>query len=336
MKRTFTINLNGIVFNIDDDAYTLLQSYLNDISTHLQKEESKEVLKDVEARIAELFTEKLGNTKNVVEIEIVKSIIDILGTPNQFSEEEGEQPEMPREEKMHWARRRFYRDPDHAVMGGVAAGLSAYFNIDVVFVRILLVIFLFLGFGSLIPVYLLVWLITPAAVSVSQKCEMQGEPITLKKIKNEAENAKKYVESDEFKKHSKEVGNRLLDVVQWIFKILCVIVGAWFIFVGIIVIIALIYAFMVLLLNPDMLAMQHYSIGFLAERSGLELSLFFSSLFLLVGIPVVSIAYSTYQVLNPNLSKPKHFGWVAFSFWLIGLLILVALVLKWVYWIGIF
>ncbi len=60
MKKTLTINLNNTVFHIDDDAYELLQSYLAEVSHHFKSETEKaDIMSDIEARIAELFSEKM-------------------------------------------------------------------------------------------------------------------------------------------------------------------------------------------------------------------------------------------------------------------------------------
>ena len=80
MKKTLTVNLNNIVFHIDDDAYEMLQTYLADVARHLSEDEKKEVMNDIEARVAELFTERLQRNKNVVNIEDVEEI------HNEFSE----------------------------------------------------------------------------------------------------------------------------------------------------------------------------------------------------------------------------------------------------------
>ena len=93
MKKTLTINLNNIVFHIDDDAYEMLQTYLNDVERHLSEDEKKEVMNDIESRVAELFNERLQKNKNVVNIEDVEEIINILGKPSQFSEEEENEKE---------------------------------------------------------------------------------------------------------------------------------------------------------------------------------------------------------------------------------------------------
>ena len=126
MKKTLTVNLNNIVFHIDDDAYEMLQTYLADVEKHLSEDERKEVMVDIEARVAELFTERLQRTKNVVNLEDVEEIINILGKPSQYgvTEEEAENQQSNRTERKR--ARRFYRDQDRAVLGGVAAGLASF------------------------------------------------------------------------------------------------------------------------------------------------------------------------------------------------------------------
>ena len=77
MKKTLTVNLNNIVFHIDDDAYEMLQTYLFEIADHFKSdEERKEIMNDIEARIAELFNEKLQKNKNA-HIRIVLRILII-------------------------------------------------------------------------------------------------------------------------------------------------------------------------------------------------------------------------------------------------------------------
>ena len=79
MKKTLTVNLNNVVFHIDDDAYELLQNYLSAVEKQLSEDERKEVMSDIEARVAELFTERLQRNKNVVNKEDVEQIIEVLG-----------------------------------------------------------------------------------------------------------------------------------------------------------------------------------------------------------------------------------------------------------------
>ena len=155
MKKTLTVNLNNIVFHIDDDAYEMLQTYLADVARHLSEDEKKEVMNDIEARVAELFTERLQRNKNVVNIEDVEEIIKILGKPSQYADEDENDADASYSKSEKKRARRFFRDPENAVLGGVGAGIAAYFTIDVTWVRIVLVILALISAGYMIPIYIL-------------------------------------------------------------------------------------------------------------------------------------------------------------------------------------
>lgn len=88
MKKTLTVNLNGLVFTIDEDAYEKLQHYLQDVNDHFKEEDDAEIISDIETRIAEIFTERLNKNRNVVTIDDVDFIISTLGNPDQFDEDE--------------------------------------------------------------------------------------------------------------------------------------------------------------------------------------------------------------------------------------------------------
>ena len=88
MKKTVTINLGGVVFNIDDDACDRLSQYLADIEKRFPEEERAEIIRDIEERMAELLNFKLQN-RNVVEIHDVEEVIEVIGQPEQFDDESG-------------------------------------------------------------------------------------------------------------------------------------------------------------------------------------------------------------------------------------------------------
>ena len=79
--------------------------------------------------------------------------------------------------------KKFYRDPENKVLGGVASGMASYFNLDPGIVRFFWVISLFF-FGTGIIIYILLWAIAPLAKTLTEKMEMQGEPITLSNIES--------------------------------------------------------------------------------------------------------------------------------------------------------
>lgn len=85
MKETRTINLNGLVYHIDYDAYQNLRDYLHDIELRLPQEDRQEVIADIEARIAELLQKALfAKNMQVVNIEIVNSVKMQIGQPSEF------------------------------------------------------------------------------------------------------------------------------------------------------------------------------------------------------------------------------------------------------------
>ncbi len=195
MKRAISINLGGIVFNIDDDAYRELQTYLLQIeSCFSDREESKEIMNDIEVRIAELFNERITDYKKVITSKDVNEIIDVMGGPEQFGETENGSTQKQRERFGPSGYRRMYRDPDNRILGGVCSGMSAYWRIDPIILRILFVI-AFLGFGTGLIIYIILWVVLPEAKTKAQKLEMMGEKVNVSNIgkafKEEFNNVKK-------------------------------------------------------------------------------------------------------------------------------------------------
>ena len=235
MKKTLTINLSGVVFNIDEDAYEILNEYLRKLEIQFSDEDGKEVMRDIEARLAELFGNSLkSGNKNVVTINNVNSVIEQLGTAEEIGCESKSSAFDTKEEKKENRKRyrKFYRDADNKILGGVAAGLAAYLGLDVTITRLIMLLLAITILGWLIPIYLLVWIIAPKATTTAQKLEMQG-------IEPSIENMKSYLNSEQFRESASRVGSRLGEVVKWLFRIAAIIVGLFFAFIGIVVIGAL-------------------------------------------------------------------------------------------------
>ena len=86
MKKTLTVNLGGTVFNIDDDAYRLLDNYLSNLKIHFRKEAgADEIVDDIERRISELFAEKLSAGSQVITIADVEEVIARMGKPEDIA-----------------------------------------------------------------------------------------------------------------------------------------------------------------------------------------------------------------------------------------------------------
>ena len=85
MNETRTINLNGLVYHIDYDAYQQLRDYLHDIELRLPQDDRQEVMLDIEARIAELLQKSLfAKNIQVVNLEIVTAVKKQIGAPSEF------------------------------------------------------------------------------------------------------------------------------------------------------------------------------------------------------------------------------------------------------------
>lgn len=318
MKRTLTINLNSIVFHIDEDAYHVLHTYLSDVEKHLSDDEKKEVMADIESRIAELFTERLQKAKSVISIDDVNEIIAILGNPSQYNDEDEEKAEPTK--KGRKSARRFYRDPENAVLGGVAAGLAVYFGWDVTIIRILFVLLVIFGFGTFVPVYLLMWLVAPAAITASQRLEMQGEDVTVENIKSEINNVRNYVQSEKFRESASSVGNKLMDVMRGVFKVLGSLIGAIFGVIGVVVIGALLFALFFFIFNPDFIS--EFAPNLIVNWDILspdKLVMLIVALLLIIGCPIFLLIYWAIRAVRGNYSKSGTTTWVVLLLWVAGL-----------------
>ena len=180
MKITVSINLGGYSFNIDEDAYAELKRYLKNLELHFAGEESSsEILSDIESRMAELLRAKLTNYKQVINIEDVHQIITVLGTPEDISDTEG--PTL-RDKFSSPGYHRMYRDTDHRVIGGVCAGIAAYWDIELWLVRLIFFVLVMMGVGILI--YLILYIVLPEAKTTAEKIAMKGNPVNIHNIKD--------------------------------------------------------------------------------------------------------------------------------------------------------
>lgn len=183
MKKMVSINLAGMLFHINEDAYQKLSAYLESVSRKFPDDERQEVLQEIEARVAELLSGMLTGQKQVVDLQQVDEVIRILGDPEEF--EASQQQESKNKESTMSHNKRLYRDPDNRVLGGVCGGLGSYFNIDPVLFRLLFVV-IFLVFGTGLIIYLILWLITPEATTMAQKMDMRGQNFTFSDFKKKA------------------------------------------------------------------------------------------------------------------------------------------------------
>ncbi|PLX27754.1 hypothetical protein C0583_00745 [Candidatus Parcubacteria bacterium] len=226
MNKTITVTLNGQIFTLEEEAFDILQVYLDGIKKHFSKNEDKdEIIKDIEASIAEKFIEKISSKKQVVTKTDVEKIISILGEAEEIIEEDKKFQDDLKEETNSQEKnntiKRLYRDVDDVVIAGVCSGIAAYFGIDPVFVRLIFALSIFFG-GFGIIAYIILWIVVPEAKTGVQKLQMQGAEVTLKKIEEVAKE-----KSAEIRKKVKKEGwaNVLLTPINFVSEILRAIIN---------------------------------------------------------------------------------------------------------------
>ncbi len=186
MKKNFSVNIGGRIFNIDDDAYECLNNYLARLRHFFSSDQGyDEIIADIEMRIAELLDQRREQGQPVTNLKHIEEVIASMGEPDQFSDSEAEKPKNT---PLSRTRGKLFRDPDNRQIGGVAAGIAAWFGIDPVWVRLIFAAFtLFYAVG--IIVYDVLWLILPVAQTTSEKLEMQRQSININTLRNELASA---------------------------------------------------------------------------------------------------------------------------------------------------
>ncbi|MGG7034702.1 MAG: PspC domain-containing protein [Flavobacterium sp.] len=235
MNKTVNINIGGLFFHIDEDAYQKLSHYFEAIKRSLSNTSGQdEIMKDIEMRVAELLIEKQKSDKQVVNNKDVDEVITVMGQPEDYRIDQ-EIPETPYGTD-YSPKRKLYRDGDRGLIGGVATGLGHYFGLDAVIFKIIFVFLTVFG-GSGILVYLILWIAIPKAVTTSEKLEMTGEPVNIstieKKVKEEYEYISNKLKDVDFDK----IGNRVKtsgigEVIIKIFTIFAKLLGAFIILIS--------------------------------------------------------------------------------------------------------
>ncbi len=256
MNKIISINLKGLVFQVEEEAFEQLKKYLELLNQHFAKEESRlEIIDDIESRIAEMLQEKL-KTKAAITAADVEEIIGIMGRPADFGidSEEDEEAE-PKEKKASYdipnteTNKRFMRDTESGIFGGVCAGAGHYFGVEQLWVRLIfLFLFFFMGTGGIF--YLILWVIIPEAKTPTDRLQMKGEPVNIdtieKTVKEEFERVKENINTfgrdkkDPFVRSVYKVGGIMRDIILGAAKVISKIIGFFFLISGILLLITLI------------------------------------------------------------------------------------------------
>jgi phage shock protein PspC (stress-responsive transcriptional regulator) len=335
MKKTLNINLGGIIFHIDEDAFDKLKHYLSNVKTYYKNEEGcEEIVSDIEARIAEIIQER---KIRIIGLAAVDAVIKIMGEPEKHEQEEAAS-QSNNETKSPKTKKRIYRNKEHAIVGGVCSGISSYFSVDPIVIRLLAVVSLLTGGGLLF--YLILWSIIPAATTTAQKLQMNGETVNASNIKKtiqkEFENLKESVDNLNKENHYIKLKNGFqklislgLNLIEYFFKFIGKFIGIIFLIIGI---------SMCFFISTSLFGSGSSLININGyDVSGLNLQQFFPMIFngsqlssltiigliLFLGIPVVQLIWIAIRIL---FSMPKRTGTtkiVLIGFWLLGIVSLV-------------
>lgn len=336
MNKTVNINLGGLFFHIDEDAFQKLTRYFEAIKQSLSNTSGQdEIINDIEMRIGELISEKHINDKQVISLKEVEDVIAIMGQPEDYridSDEPTPKLEYISEEKIS---RKLYRDTENGIVGGVLAGLGHYFGIDKVWLRAFLLL-LVLAWGTGVLAYIILWIVMPEAKTTSEKLEMRGEPVTIstieKKVREEIEALSEKYKSTDFEKMKSEMktgGEKLKDslgeILSSIFRILAKIIGAFLVLSSL----AILIVFLIGAITLGTLHFPNFPFhDFIASGNFTDYPIWFFSilLFVSIAIPCFFILLLGFRLLSPNL---KSIGPVAkyslIGIWSIALGLLISI-----------
>ncbi|CAN5784405.1 PspC domain-containing protein [soil metagenome] len=337
MNKTVTINISGIIFHIEEDAYETLGNYLRTVRSRFSEEDGRDdIMADIESRIAEILNERVGPSKQVVLMADVDHVIALMGEPEVISDNDEKAGSKSNDESRsddRSRRRRLYRDTDDKVIGGVCSGLGYYFNIDPIWIRIGFAVAFFV-FGTGFLFYLLLMIIIPKAETTAEKLEMRREPVDLnnisKTVKEEFGEFKKRAEN--FGNEAKQYGRKWKDNtkdwrrrnnvrggVEDFFHGVFNIIGRVFAFIllafGIIFLIALITSVFSLNDFKNLPFGEHVS-NFFPDRFTYYMGL--TCFFIVLAIPIIMMIYKGIRLIFRIKRRDKIVGIIALVIWLVG------------------
>lgn len=288
MKKNITLNMLGRLYAIDEDAYGLLQQYIDTLRSYFaHKPDGKEIADDIEARIAELFDDLKAQGVEAINIQHVQDIITRIGDPKEMDEDEpkeeetAEQDEEQSEEtstvnrlkeevvayfdRLRKSGKRLYRDPSDKKITGLLAGCARYFGGDPLWWRLACVLLVFITFNTslssgmltpftwtplwLVLIYFMISIITPVAQNPEDRLKMKGKDVTPQSLAQEV--TEEHVQADI--PQTRQSG--AIGCLGGFFKIILLLMKGFLILVCIfagLVLVTLLAALIVLLTMPDL------------------------------------------------------------------------------------
>ncbi|MBR1409655.1 MAG: PspC domain-containing protein [Prevotella sp.] len=328
MKKNITINLCGRLFQIDEDAYEMLQHYIESLRQSFGRQEGgEEIVDDIEARIAELFDELRQNGTEAITIDHVKEIITRIGEPEQLTGDEDEQKSEDteghrydsfrtaadgiREEiRSRTAGKKLFRNPKDKMLAGVLSGFAVFTNTDPVIWRLLMVLFTFCyGFGIIL--YIVLAIVLPEAKTPEQLLQMEGKEVTPQNL------ADVVVEKNEQPIQRPNLLRTLFSIMLKILfgfsvaiaMIVCIALCCGFLFALVVLVSALVFP----ISSTMPFSLEAMGLAELYQTNPWVLILFVVALFLLLLIPIYAIIHMVLSLAG----KVQPMGIVQRIVWII-------------------
>ena len=339
MNKTVNINLGGFFFHIDENAYQKLNRYFEAIKKSLDAAGRDEIMNDIESRISELFSEKLTSEKQVIGLIEVDQVIAVMGQPEDYNIDDNVNQIPNSNYTSDTKSKKLYRDTENGILGGVSSGLGHYFGIDSVWIRIILVLLVFAGFGTGIIAYIVLWVVMPEAKTTAEKLEMRGEPINIsnieKKVKEEFGNFSDKIKNADYdkmgnqvKSSAEKIGSALGDILPKIFVAFGKVLGAIIVFIAASTLFSLIISFFAVGTFPFFnMPWQRYVEA--VNYSAMPFWFLILLSILAIGIPFFFLLILGLKLLISNLRSIGNTAkYILLALWIISVAVLIVFGIK--------
>jgi phage shock protein PspC (stress-responsive transcriptional regulator) len=308
MKKTEKVSIANISFTLDDDAYLALKQYLDSLNGYYGDDpDGREIVADIEARIAELILGEQVYTKLVTKARIDR-IIAQLGAPEEFDGREDEEPVRPASPADQTIPRRLYRSGDGRLLGGVCRGMAQFWNVNVAWIRLAFLAPLimalvlapfnqwifredfFRGFSWVFTViYIVLWIALPMARTPRQKLEARGERITPSSIRQGFQESATSPSTKKAASIAAEIFAVIGRIVLFFIKFMVAVVG----FSLLIAAFAMFIAMLILLTNPVSVIGLFSGLSILSPIMFAALALFCAMIpMAVIGMGLLSLVFS--------------------------------------------
>ena len=323
MKKVVKVSIGNLAFVVEEDAYSAIKRYLDDISDHYYaKENGSEIIEGIEERMAELLSDRTG-VDHIVSVSDVKEVISILGRPDDFEETGFQEPVK--------VTKRLYRDGEHKVLGGVCSGLAAYLNIDVVLIRIAVALIFILtsfhwgklpivtadarvwGGGFMFLAYIALWIIIPKAKTMEERYAMYGETLDLSNIQDSIKRGARHIN-----KGVRSIGREAPEAVGAIVNVFARILGFAFTIIAMAGLIILPFLLLGVEIFRDIFLFEVLDYIEIGGCNPLYLKI---ALTIIILLPFVGMLYTGLQLLFGFKSPKWRPGLVIFLLWLLSIIL---------------